>query len=63
MAGAAAATARGARTGNTAIALNEDANHFFVTRSARRVTAQDLTDWVDQYAGTQVRELILEKLA
>lgn len=45
--------------GQTALSLNEDANHFFITRSDRRVREPDLTNWVDQYAGTQVRELIL----
>ncbi len=43
----------------TALCLNEDPNHFFGTRTDRRVTEKDLTDWVDQYAGTQVRELML----
>jgi hypothetical protein len=48
-----------AASAQTALCLNEDSNHFFATRSQRRVTEKDLTDWVDQYAGTQVRELIL----
>ncbi|MBL8231482.1 MAG: hypothetical protein JNL98_23505 [Bryobacterales bacterium] len=48
-----------AAASSSAISLNEDANHFFATRADRRVTEKDLTDWVDQYAGTQVRELIL----
>lgn len=53
------ALAATAPNASTALSLNEDANHYFATRTDRRVTARDLTDWVDQYAGTQVRELIL----
>jgi hypothetical protein len=41
------------------ISLNEDPNHFFASRSGGPVVERDLTGWVDQYAGTQVRELIL----
>lgn len=55
---AAAAALRGASS-QTALCLNEDSNHYFATRTDRRVTEKDLTDWVDQYAGTQVRELIM----
>jgi hypothetical protein len=43
----------------TALCLNEDPNHFFASRADRRVTKHDLTQWVDQYAGTQVKELML----
>lgn len=43
----------------TALCLNEDPNHFFHSRSQKRVTKADLLAWVDQYAGTQVRELML----
>ena len=43
----------------TALTLNEDPNHFFSSRRGRRITRTDLTAWVDQYAGTQVRELLL----
>ena len=53
------AAALGAAPLGTALCLNEDPNHFFGTRTDRRVTEKDLTDWVDQYAGTQVRELML----
>lgn len=41
------------------IALNEDNSHFFTTRASRPVAAETIDAWVDQYAGTQVRELIL----
>lgn len=46
------------RTG-AALSLNEDPNHFFASRSDHRVTEKELLAWVDQYAGTQIRELIL----
>jgi hypothetical protein len=41
------------------IALNEDNSHFFGTRAGRRLDAEAVAAWVDQYAGTQVRELLL----
>ncbi|MBO9607714.1 MAG: hypothetical protein J7639_17265, partial [Paenibacillaceae bacterium] len=41
------------------LCMNEDSNHFFVTRRDREVTASDVDAWVDQYAGTQVKELML----
>lgn len=37
--------------------LNEDPNHYFATRTGRRLAASDVSRFVDQYAGTQVREL------
>lgn len=43
----------------TALSLNEDPNHFFFSRADRRIDRPLLEAWVDQYAGTQVRELIL----
>ncbi len=43
----------------TALSLNEDNSHFFFTRAGQDLS-EDLVDrWVDQYAGTQVRELLL----
>ncbi|HWQ53412.1 MAG TPA: hypothetical protein VN442_06990 [Bryobacteraceae bacterium] len=39
------------------LALNEDNSHFFSTRAGHRVTAAEVDAFVDQYAGTQVREL------
>lgn len=41
------------------LALNEDDSHFFFTRAGRPLAAADVDAWVDQYAGTQVRELLL----
>ncbi|MBI2689412.1 MAG: hypothetical protein HYX27_24155 [Acidobacteria bacterium] len=39
------------------ITLNEDANHYFATRTGRRLTGGEVSSFVDQYANTQVREL------
>ncbi len=41
------------------IALNEDNSHFFFTRAGKKVDAAMIDSWVDQYANTQVRELII----
>ena len=41
------------------IALNEDNSHFFATRAGRVLSEADVDAWVDQYAGTQVRHLML----
>jgi hypothetical protein len=41
------------------LALNEDNSHFFSTRAGHRVTAAEVDAWVEQYAGTQVRELMI----
>jgi len=41
------------------IALNEDDSHYFSTRAGRRLDAETVASWVDQYAGTQVTELLL----
>ncbi|MCX6624339.1 MAG: hypothetical protein NTY38_25410 [Acidobacteria bacterium] len=51
-----AATTAAPRPG---ISLNEDNSHFFFTRGEHRITAREVDEWVDQYAGTQVRELML----
>jgi hypothetical protein len=51
---AAAGTARG-----TALCLNEDNSHWFFTRAGQTHTRESVASFVDQYAGTQVRELIL----
>jgi hypothetical protein len=56
---AAATAAPGATQRGTALSLNEDPNHYFASRSTRQVTERDLVAWVDQYAGTEVRELLL----
>ena len=41
------------------IALNEDNSHYFFTRAGQKLTAEDVDAWVDQYAGTQVKQLFL----
>ena len=41
------------------LTLNEDCNHFFVARRSKRLTQEIIRSWVDQYAGTQVSELVL----
>jgi len=43
----------------TGIALNEDNSHYFSTRAGQRLDAERVASWVDQYAGTQVMELLL----
>lgn len=41
------------------ISLNEDPNHYLMSRRHNDLTAEELMEWVDQYADTQVNELIL----
>ena len=41
------------------LALNEDNSHFFFSRAGKRLTTADVDQWVDQYAGTQVKELVI----
>jgi hypothetical protein len=41
------------------IALNEDDSHFYFTRAGARLDQAAVASWVDQYAGTQVQELLL----
>lgn len=45
--------------GGTALCLNEDDSHFFSSRAGTRPGLAEVNGWVDQYAGTQVRELML----
>lgn len=40
------------------IILNEDSTNFFCTHPAEDMNAEGLDAWVDQYADTQVRELV-----
>ncbi|WP_135554424.1 glycoside hydrolase family 10 protein [Paenibacillus cymbidii] len=40
------------------IVLNEDNSHYFFTRCDRRLTETEVDAFVDQYAGTQVGELL-----
>jgi hypothetical protein len=41
------------------IALNEDDSHYFFTRAGQALDREAVAGWVDQYAETQVKELIL----
>ena len=41
------------------IALNEDNSHYFATRAGQALDAETVAAWVDQYADTQVLELML----
>jgi len=41
------------------IALNEDDSHYFITRAGQHLDAGKVESWVDQYAGTQVKQLML----
>ena len=41
------------------LSMNEDSSHYFFTRAGQKLDAAKVASWVDQYAGTQVRELIL----
>lgn len=41
------------------ISLNEDNSHFYSTRAGKKLDAETVASWVDQYANTQVRELML----
>lgn len=42
----------------TALCLNEDNSHWFFTRAGQAHTRESVAAFVDQYAGTQVRELL-----
>lgn len=41
------------------LCLNEDNSHYFSTRAGQKLDAETVAAWVDQYAKTQVRELML----
>ena len=56
---AASASAKTAPRVSGGLALNEDNSHYFYTRAGQTFTPESVASWVDQYAGTQVRELIL----
>ncbi len=43
----------------TALSFNEDNSHYFFTRAGQNLTPETVASFVDQYAGTQVRELLL----
>ncbi len=40
------------------LSLNEDNSHYFSSRGGKRITVADLDQFIDQYAGTQVKELL-----
>ncbi len=42
----------------TALCLNEDNSHWFLTRAGKQFTADFVASFVDQYAGTQVNEIL-----
>ena len=65
---ASAAILRSSATGATAqrtvppptgLCLNEDNSHYFSTRAGQTLNRETVASWVDQYAHTQVRELML----
>ncbi|MCQ6557536.1 hypothetical protein [Paenibacillus mendelii] len=41
------------------LVLNEDNTHYYNSRRNPDITAAEVDAWVDQYAGTQVKELVL----
>jgi len=41
------------------LCLNEDSSHYFFTRAGQEISTDRVDAWVDQYANTQVRELML----
>jgi hypothetical protein len=41
------------------LCLNEDSSHYFFTRAGQELKADQVDSWMDQYANTQVRELML----
>jgi hypothetical protein len=43
----------------TYLSLNEDNSHYFFSRAGQSLDRETIARWVDQYAGTQVQELIL----
>lgn len=53
------AAAMAAEQDRGGLCLNEDSSHFFTSRKGKRLTQEDVDGWVAQYAGTQVRELML----
>jgi hypothetical protein len=57
--GAAAGASPASAARGTGLCLNEDNSHWFFTRAGRTHTAESVASFVDQYAGTEVRELLL----
>jgi len=54
-----AALAASPSTPKTALCFNEDNSHFFSTRAGQKLDAEIVAAFMDQYRGTQVREMIL----
>ncbi|NDJ11853.1 MAG: hypothetical protein EBY17_11780 [Acidobacteriia bacterium] len=44
---------------DTAITFNEDNSHYFFSRVGEEFTPEKVASYVDQFAGTQVREVVL----
>jgi hypothetical protein len=40
------------------IAFNEDDGHYIAKRAGQQIGADEVESWVDQYAGTQIREMM-----
>jgi hypothetical protein len=55
----AAGASKNVQTGSGGLCLNEDNSHYFYTRAGQKFTPESVASWVDQYAGSQVKELIL----
>lgn len=47
-----------ARARPTALSLNEDNSHWFLTRAGRPISEASVASFVDQYGGAQVREIL-----
>ena len=43
----------------TAISFNEDDSHFFSTRAGKKLSVELVDSFIDQYANTQIREMML----
>lgn len=58
LAAPAVAAAAPSKAQATALCLNEDNSHYFFTRAGEKLDAEKVASFVDQYAGTQVREIL-----
>lgn len=50
---------RGQTKAATGISLNEDNSHYYFSRAGQKLDAETVASFIDQYAGTQMRELML----
>jgi len=55
---ATAAPVPGQAQAATGLSLNEDNSHYFFSRAGRKLSSENVASFIDQYAGTQVRELM-----